>query len=135
MLYALTLMAAIVLPAADEKDPLAGSWAVVSMKMGGRDNPDPDAKDTVVTFKDGKITIKMKTKEESGTYKVDASKKPATIDLVPNDGEGKGKTHKGIFTIDKGELKVCFAMPEKDRPKELSSKEGEETILIVLKKK
>lgn len=136
MLYALTVVAASVLAVADEKDPLVGSWTVVSTKMAERDNPDPNDKGAVFTFKDGKVTIKAQNGEHTVTYKLDTSKKPATIDWVPDDGETKGQTFKGIFAVNKGELKLCFApSPDKDRPKELSSNKGEETMLLVLKKK
>lgn len=133
MLYALTLVAAGLLVGADEKDPLVGTWTVVSVTHGGQD--DPKAKDSTATFKDGKVSIKEKEGEgHGGAYKVDTSKKPATIDIVPDDGPQKGKTMKGIFAIEKGELKICFAMGD-TRPTALSSKAGEETVLIVFKKK
>ena len=40
-----------------------------------------------------------------------------------------------IFALDKGELKICLPEPgSSERPAAVSSKEGEKTMLIVLKK-
>ena len=41
------------------------------------------------------------------TYKLDASKKPAQIDLTITDGGLKGQTFPAIFQLDGDTLKVC----------------------------
>jgi uncharacterized protein (TIGR03067 family) len=120
-------------PVDEKNDPLAGTWIIVSMTNDGNDRP--DHKDAKATFANGKLTLKgTDEKEHTGTYTLDVAKKPATIDLVPADGPHKGKTLKGIFAVDKDELKVCLGQEGKDRPTELSSKAGSETMLFVLKK-
>jgi uncharacterized protein (TIGR03067 family) len=136
MLFALTLVAAGLVAGPDDTkktDPLNGTWVVISMTHGGEENV--KAKDSTVTFADGKVMIKDKAedKDHDGTYTLDTTKKPATIDLVPGDGPDKGMTWKGIFTMEKGELKLCMAKAGKDRPT-VRSKAGDETMLLVLKK-
>jgi uncharacterized protein (TIGR03067 family) len=137
MLYALTVVAAGLLAGPDDAkkaDPLNGTWVVVSMTHGGEENA--KAKDSTVTFADGKIMIKDKAegKDHSGTYTLDTTKKPPTIDMVPADGPEKGMTMKGVYSLEKGELKICMAQAGKDRPTALSSKAGDDTMMIVLKK-
>jgi uncharacterized protein (TIGR03067 family) len=137
MVYMMTLMATAFLVGADDvkkSDPLTGTWVVISVTHGGNDQP--NCKESTVSFADGKITIKEKNGglEHVGTYTLDSSKKPATIDLVPGDGSEAGMTLKGLFAVEKDELKLCLAQASKDRPTALSSKAGEETTLVVLKK-
>src|SRR5947208_2794074 len=107
MLYALTVVAAGLLVGADDAkkdDPLAGAWVVVSVTHGGND--DAHAKESTVTFADGKFTIKETGgQEHRGTYTLDTNKKPATIDVVPADGPETGMTMKGVFALEKAELK------------------------------
>jgi squalene-hopene/tetraprenyl-beta-curcumene cyclase len=114
-------------------DPLAGTWVVVSTTNGGQN--DPQLKDHTATFADGKLLFKSKDgKEHAATYTLDASKEPATIDLVPADGPHKGKTLKAIFVVEKSELKLCVGKEGEDRPTAFSSKAGEQTVLLTLKK-
>src|SRR5437762_13195268 len=136
MLYALIVVAAGLLVGADDAqkdEPPAGAWVVSALTHGGND--DANAKDSTVTFADGKMTIKETGgKEHRGTYTLDTNKKPATIDVVPADGPETGMTMKGVFALEKAELKLCLARPGKDRPTTLNSKAGEETMLVVPKK-
>jgi cyanophycinase len=119
--------------AARKSDPLAGTWVVVATMNGGKD--DAELKDHTATFADGKVTFRSKAgKEHTATYTLGASKAPATIDLVPADGPHKGKTLKAIYAIEKNELKLCIGKEGEDRPTAFSSKAGEETVLLTLKR-
>ncbi|HJT76680.1 MAG TPA: Type 1 glutamine amidotransferase-like domain-containing protein [Gemmataceae bacterium] len=114
-------------------DLLTGVWVVVATSNGGKE--DAQLKDNRATFADGKITFKSKDgKEHAATYTLGANKIPATIDLVPADGPHKGKTLKAIYMIEKKELMLCIGKDGEDRPPTFSSKAGEETFLLTLKK-
>src|ERR1043165_4502060 len=59
----------------------------------------------------------------TGTFTIDSSKKPKTMDMMCNDGSGdhamkfKGKTAKAIFEFDGAKLKWCSHEPGvADRP-------------------
>jgi uncharacterized protein (TIGR03067 family) len=134
--YALALGAAWLLVGtghAQKTDPLAGTWVVVSTTNGGKD--DAQLKDHTATFADGKLTVKSRAgKEQVAAYTLDASKKPATLDLVPADGPHKGKTLKAIYVVEKSELKLCVGKEGEDRPTAFRSKAGEETVLLTLHK-
>jgi uncharacterized protein (TIGR03067 family) len=134
MCYALMVVAAGLLGGADEArptDPLVGTWKIVSMTTDGRDSP--GAKDGTVTFADSKMTLTGKQGRSMGSYMIDAKKKPATIDFVPG-GRPPVGTMKGIFAVDQGSLKLCLGQPGKDRPTRLTSKAGDETTALVLKR-
>jgi uncharacterized protein (TIGR03067 family) len=127
------------LSAADEdakKDlkALQGTWKVTKLTFDGKDAPEDVVKKMVCTIKDDTYTMKDGDKKESGTLKLDPTEKPKTIDFVIKEGDDKGKTQHGIYTLDGDNLKICMAKPGKDRPKELSSKEDSGNILVVLKR-
>jgi squalene-hopene/tetraprenyl-beta-curcumene cyclase len=136
MRYALAVGAAWLLVGtgvARQADPLAGAWVVVSTTNGGRE--DVQLKDFTATFAAGKLRFTSKDgKEDGGTYTLDTGKKPAAIDFVPADGPHKGKTLKGIFAVEKEELKLCLGKEGEDRPAAFRSQAGEATVLLVLKR-
>ena len=66
------------------------------------------------------ITSEGKTAEE-GTMKLDPSKKRKEVEFILAEGE---KTALGIYELSGDTYKLCYAPPEKDRPKEFGAKEG-----------
>jgi uncharacterized protein (TIGR03067 family) len=132
----LLLVAAV---SAEEKDkgkksdyPLDGVWKVTSLTFNGSEID--DAKGSKFTFKGPKLTRETPDGPETYSFKLDPTKKPGEVDFVPDQGENKGKTLKGIYSNEKGELKLCLSLsPDAKRPKEFASKDGEELALVVLK--
>ncbi len=117
----------------DEKRIL-GTWALVSMEKGGKKAPDEETKDAQLTFgPDGKLTIQHKGKAMEGTYKLMPDKKPRQMDVTLKEG-GKEELHKAIYLLEKDSLKICGAETGEARPTEFATKEGEKTLLLVLKR-
>lgn len=118
--------------AADDDERLDGKWVVESMTKDGK------AVDTWVgaarEHTGPKYTMSQDGgKSVSGTMKVDTVKK--AIDMMPNEGQYKGKTLKGVYNLsaDNNTLAVCFAEPDKDRPTDI--KGGEGLTVVVYKRK
>jgi uncharacterized protein (TIGR03067 family) len=67
--------------------------------------------------------------------KVDPKAKPATLDLIIDEGpeDAKGKTSKCIYKLDGEKLTLCVSLPGKDRPKDFAQVE-DESYLFTLKK-
>jgi uncharacterized protein (TIGR03067 family) len=135
-----TLLLAVVaglLIAADAKDDakedlkkFQGTWST-SAEQNGEKAP----QNATVVIKDNTYTVKVGDKTvDSGTFKLGAEKKVKTIDSTADIGPGKGKTMLGIYEIDGETIKICFAMPEKERPKEFEAKKGSDHVLYVMKK-
>jgi uncharacterized protein (TIGR03067 family) len=118
---------------------LEGDWSVVSEEKGGDKqllNAEDSAK-LVLSFKGNKYTFKGdKASEEEGTFKVDTSKKPYTIDLDITSGETKGKKQLGIFEVDATSLTLCVeAAGSTARPGAMKTEDGSNVLLFVFKKK
>jgi uncharacterized protein (TIGR03067 family) len=110
---------------------LEGTWVIVSLTENGFKS-DETGKDKVV-FQGKNMTVKREEiTPQRLTYKIDPDKK--TIDIISAEGDDKDKTFKGIYQLKKRELKICFAPPDKDRPKEFTSEEHSYHTLLVLKR-
>jgi uncharacterized protein (TIGR03067 family) len=133
------LAACVLLIAAEGKDkkgtdPLAGSWKVTTLVAGGQERE--QFKGTLYTFKDGKLTRKSSRGEQKSTYKIDTSKKPATLDMTAQGGQQDGTTRKAIFEVKGDELKICIAiMADSERPKGFSGDEEGQALLTLKREK
>jgi uncharacterized protein (TIGR03067 family) len=140
----LLLCVALAAGAPGVKDPpkdatIVGSWRFESLSINGVVVPNTKGGDAdVITFKaDGTYATTRKKFEKpepdtGGTYKVDAKKSPAEIDVTSTIG-GKDTPTPGIFKIDGDTLTICTA--DDARPTRFESVVGGKTsILMTLKR-
>src|SRR2546430_1528753 len=77
-----------------------GAWKRVSVTSDGRDYPEAAAQQQLI-IKGDSYTIKAKDhKDQEGTFRLDPSKMPKEIDIIPSTGPNKGKTLKGIYKLE-----------------------------------
>jgi uncharacterized protein (TIGR03067 family) len=115
---------------AKDLEKMQGDWAVVSVVRDGVKDEDDNAQSLFRTVKGNQYTVFLFDKEiGSGTFKIDATKKPKTIDSFPANLAGKAIL--GIYQIEGNTIKTCYAPPGKDRPTEFDSKKGSEHTLMV----
>ncbi len=146
-LIALTAFLALAIPATRAADDdaekaakkLEGTYELLGSTVGGK--PDGKAKDVdSFTIKDGKFTIALKggKKDVKAKFALDPSKKPAHIDITPEENTGKNEISKGIYQTkdtDKGlELHIAFSRDGGDRPKDFKG-EGENVVSLKLFRK
>ena len=71
----------------------------------------------VVTLADGSIPIK-------GTYRLDPTRDPKTVDWLDAIGEDAGKTLPAIYSLEGDRLVFCAAGPGQERPTEFRTRPG-----------
>jgi uncharacterized protein (TIGR03067 family) len=110
----------------DGKGPkIEGKWKLTGGVSKGKKAPQEflDKITIMPVFKDGKYSITMSAEgksmvAESGTYKVDATKMPTTIDFTIEAGMDKGKTQLGILKLEGDTATLVVSSPgSTDRPK------------------
>jgi len=121
----------------NDLDKLQGHWVAVESTRDGKKSTMERLK-LERTIEGNHYTLKIQSQEGedvfSGTIKLDATKKPKTIDAIRTEGPDKGKPMLGIYELDPDKQKVCFAPLGKERPTEFSSKAGTGHVLTIWKR-
>src|SRR5262249_55559147 len=130
------LVLATNVPAEDSKkelDKLQGNWTIVSDDREGK--PAATDRDAMVTVREDQFTTKSGSKVlRTGTLKLDPSKSPKEIDVTYTEGEFKGQTLKGVYTLEGDSWKICYGLPGGDRPRSVPQKAGKGQMLLTLQR-
>jgi uncharacterized protein (TIGR03067 family) len=111
-------------------EKMQGEWQAASYVVDGMQLPDDDAQALFRTVKGEQYTVFRFSKPiGKGTFTIDATKKPKTIDSQP--AQPNVKPILGIYELDRDTLKVCNARPGQERPQEFASKPGSGHTLTV----
>jgi len=124
-----------------DAEKLQGTWMAETLEEGGKKAPDMLLKDIRYkwVFKDDKLGIQDGPQQLKGSYKLDAAKKPKTIDVtLIRKAEGGGKESatvviQGIYEFDGAQLKICVT-GGKERPKEFTSPNDPNCRLVTFKR-
>jgi len=103
---------------------LDGTWQLVSREVDGQKE---DLQNAVIraTVKDGKYTVQVgENVVEQGSFRIDPTTKPKSIDAIPESGDNKGKTILAVYDVAGDDLRMCVAPEGGKRPTELAAKQG-----------
>lgn len=118
-----------------EMAKLEGEWSMVSGEANGQAMPEEMVKSGKRVAKNGETTITVNGQVYfKAKFTIDPIKKPKAIDYVMTEGPAQGRKLLGIYKVDGDTVTFCFAAPGKDRPTDLTAKEGSEQTLSVWKK-
>lgn len=107
----------------DDLKKMQGDWMVVSMTANGIKYPDEEAQPLFRTIEGNNYQISRYSKPiAKGTFKIDPSATPKTIDSLP--ATDPSKPLLGIYEFDGDTLRICNAQPGKPRPADFEAKAG-----------
>ncbi len=86
---------------------LQGTWAMKSVEIMGMKIELPKGQELAFTFDGDKFIVHENMHREEGTYKLDESKTPKTIDMVTSKPQAN-QTIKGIYQLEGDTLKIAF---------------------------
>lgn len=116
----------------EESRKLQGSWTVVRARRDGE--VDNELVDATLVVSGDKFTSKsgMRTVAQ-GNWKLDADKKPRTIDIEYTEGPEKGQTARGIYSITDGTWILLLNAPGRERPASFSPESEIGLTYLILK--
>jgi uncharacterized protein (TIGR03067 family) len=114
---------------------LSGTWVLSYGVVDGQPVAEEVRKQTRLITDRDKFTLSTGAQtgtSEGGTFTIDPTKSPKTVDSVQASGPDKGKTFLGIYEIiDDNHKRACWAPAGKPRPVDFTSTPGSGHILQV----
>src|SRR5262245_59404937 len=121
-------------PLSQEMAALQGTWVFVGLEVDGSQVADELFTGSKIIVQGETFTSTSRAADYKGTFKVDATKQPKTIDMKYTAGPEKGKTSRGIYELDGDTWKICLSFAGKDRPAEFNTRPGDSQVLEILKR-
>ena len=122
-------------PATTDLDKLQGTWEMVSMETEGHDVAAEDFKAWTAVYERNHVTLRDGDRvRRRGIVTLDPTRKPKAINTWDQDGPYEDQTVPGIYEVDGDTLKLCFARPGQERPKEFTTKSGTAFLVCVYKR-
>jgi len=116
---------------------IEGKWKLVTMRAAGNDAPPQVIATYKYEFKGDKLMITPDNPNSNGNFsiKLDPSAKPiATLDMTDLAGKNEGRTLSGIYALENGTLKICFAKDKRPTGFVATEETGYGQILIELER-
>jgi uncharacterized protein (TIGR03067 family) len=121
-----------------DKEKFQGTWATVSAELNGEKLNEEVVKALKFTVEGEKFDVQgpaeVLKEYAKGTFKMEATTTPRTIDITVGEGDRKGNVIEGIYEIDGDNLKICAKMVGKERPADFTTKPGSDMVSLVLKR-
>jgi uncharacterized protein (TIGR03067 family) len=123
-------------PAAAERAKFAGTWAIVSGEQDGQRIPVAAFEGQTLVFDGDRYYVKRNGETiEQGTFVVDPTKSPRTIELRIEQGKDKDQSQVGIYRLEGDSLRIAFARAgEKERPARFMTEPDSETFIVELER-
>jgi uncharacterized protein (TIGR03067 family) len=86
--------------------------------------PDNEVEQTRMTVEGKRFTLKTKDLTLKGTFTINPSETPKSIDVTLINDNGQETKLLGIYEIKGDTRKSCFALPQQDRPKQFMTQSG-----------
>lgn len=116
-------------------DNLQGTWQILILEGNGEKKPAEEAQQLKIVIKGDELWLVRPTGPDPKTkFTLEPEKK--TIDLTVQEGNDKGKVVLGIYSLQKGQLRLCiniFGEPS-FRPSEFRTQEGDGVAFATLER-
>jgi uncharacterized protein (TIGR03067 family) len=109
----------------EELRQFQGAWKAVSIQdADGRKGTKEEVQNTQIVIDGNKFKLTGKDYTIEGSFKINPATTPKSIDVVLTAEDGRETKFLGIYETKGKTRKSCFALQEKERPKEFSTDKG-----------
>jgi uncharacterized protein (TIGR03067 family) len=111
-----------------------GTWRFKSIQALGQDLPADTFQNARLVCKDRDFTSVSREGTFRGTFSIEVSRSPKTIDVTFTEGPDKGKTFRGIYVLTGDSYKVCLSPLGHDRPEAFQTTPQSSHVLELLER-
>jgi uncharacterized protein (TIGR03067 family) len=130
--------------AATDHEKIQGTWVATEITCAGEKSPEKRVAGTKMRFKNDKIAYTLPPSDEQTivvgaasmfSFRLDPTKAPRAIDMVPLDGAWKDLKMPGIYQLDADTLTICFHDgPSDGRPKDFAAPKDSTIVVVKFKR-
>src|SRR5262249_26683745 len=113
-----------------ESTTFDGTWLPATAEIAGQPFPEELRKAMKLDIKGDKYTVTVGDNVDKGSFKVDNSAKPKTMDIKGTDGPNKDQTLLAIWELDGDTMRICYDLAGKNRPSEFKTKPDTQLFLV-----
>lgn len=118
-----------------ELAPFQGSWQIESVEENGKKVDAEEFKGRTLVFASDHVLVRGPGKfMQMAVLKLGFAKKPKTINVTIVQGEDRGTTMLGIYTIEADTLKLCLDPDGEERPKVFAAPADSKRKLMICKR-
>ncbi|HWC96965.1 MAG TPA: TIGR03067 domain-containing protein [Candidatus Sulfopaludibacter sp.] len=110
---------------------LQGAWNMMTLEMEGQQYPTGNSR--IVIQGERFVSLNMGAEYE-GSFAIDETQTPRTLDLLFDKGPESGSKSLGIYEVDGDTWKLCLGLTGKSRPKKFAAEKGTGHALEVLQR-
>jgi uncharacterized protein (TIGR03067 family) len=119
-----------------EVERLQGVWTLVELEVNGAKVEDQKARSWVLVVEGHQYNPGSGDLSIEYTFRLDPTRVPKAIDLIPAEGPNQGRVFRGVYGLDGDTFTVCRPLePDDDRPAGLSPRRGPGLTRSVWKRK
>ena len=112
-----------------------GVWEVATAEMDGSPVDAAAIGNLVLTLKDGTYRLEVGDTKARGTFTVDFSQNPPTMDVTEIEGPSGGRTLRAITELTADGWRAVYAMQGDARPKAFKTQSGDGAFLANYRRK
>ena len=114
---------------------LTGAWNAIRFSVKGQDLPDEAIENIKLTFGNGRFVLNMGAELQTGTYTIDTTSSPMSMQIDISSGQNKGQTRHGSFKLLKNQrLLMVFSTNADGRPTRFVPDDTGNSFLVVYQK-
>jgi RNA polymerase sigma factor (sigma-70 family) len=103
-----------------DRELLQGTWTINTLEIDGQTIPGGSS----IRLSENTFVTRSMGAEYEGTFKLNETASPKTIDMTFTKGPEKGNTALGIYKLDGDTWTICLTVTAKERPTKFATKKG-----------